>query len=85
VRDRVDSEPSLVWRATREWSLSAVIMAVEAVGRAAPDLGPDLLEAEGAVVRTFGGDLNSLRVSPSLMTSEEELDRFMDALVVRGT
>ncbi len=85
MRDRVDSEPLLVWRSPREWSLSSVIMAVEVVGRAAPDLGPDLLEAEGVVVRTFGGDLNSLRVSPNLMTSEEELDRFMDALVVRGT
>ncbi len=85
VRDRVDAEPSLEWRSPREWSLSSVIMAVEVVGRAAPELGPDLLEAEGAVVRTFGGDLNSLRVSPNLMTSEEELDRFMNALVVRGT
>ena len=85
VRDRVDAEPSLEWRSPREWSLSSVIMAVEVVGRAAPELGPDLLEAEGAVVRTFGGGLNSLRASPNLMTSEEELDRFMNALVVRGT
>jgi len=85
VRDRVDAEPSLEWRSPREWSLSSVIMAVEVVGRAAPELGPDLLQAEGAVVRTFGGGLNSLRASPNLMTSEEELDRFMNALVVRGT
>lgn len=66
------------------WSLSSVIMAVEVVGRPAAELGPELLESEGAVVRAFGGRLNSLRVSPNLMTSEEELDRFLDALVARA-
>lgn len=84
VRDRVDAEASLAWRSPRMWSLSSVIMAVEVVGRTAAELGPELLESEGAVVRAFGGGLNSLRVSPNLMTSEEELDRFLDALVARG-
>ena len=84
VRDRVDSEASLAWRSPVTWSLSSVIMAVEVVGRPAPELGPELLETEGAVVRSFGGGLNSLRVSPNLMTSEEELDRFLDALAARG-
>ena len=84
VRDRVDSEASLAWRSPVTWSLSSVIMAVEVVGRPAPELGPELLETEGAVLRSFGGGLNSLRVSPNLMTSEEELDRFLDALAARG-
>jgi len=84
VRDRVDSEASLAWHSPVTWSLSSVIMAVEVVGRPAPELGPELLETEGAVVRSFGGGLNSLRVSPNLMTSEEELDRFLDALAARG-
>ena len=44
----------------------------------------ELLETEGAVVRSFGGGLNSLRVSPNLMTSEEQLDHFLDALAARG-
>jgi selenocysteine lyase/cysteine desulfurase len=59
-------------------------MAVEVVGRPAPELGPDLFDSEGAVVRAFGGGLNSLRVSPNLMTTEDELDRFMDALSARA-
>ena len=61
-----------------------MIMAVEVLGRPATELGPELLESEGAVVRAFGGGLNSLRVSPNLMTSEEEIDRFLDALAARG-
>ena len=84
VRDRVDGDASLVWRSPRDWSLSSVIMAVEVVGRPAPELGPDLLDNEGAVVRAFGGDLNSLRISPNLMTTEDELDRFLDALSARA-
>ena len=84
VRDRVDAEASLAWRSPLMWPLSSVIIAVEVVGRPAPELGPEMLETEGAVVRAFGGALNSLRISPNLMTSEEELDRFLDALVARG-
>ena len=62
-----------------------LLLSIDSVaGRPAPELGPELLETEGAVVRSFGGGLNSLRVSPNLMTSEEELDRFLDALVASG-
>jgi len=81
---RVDAEPKLVWRSPREWPLSSVIMAVEVRGASAPGLGTELLDSVGGVVRAFGGSLNALRVSPNLMTTEEELDRFMDALVARG-
>jgi selenocysteine lyase/cysteine desulfurase len=81
VRERVDAEPDLEWRSPREWELSSVIMAVSRTGASAPEMGSALFGSMGGVVRAFGGGLNSLRVSPNLMTSEDELDSFMSAMV----
>jgi 4-aminobutyrate aminotransferase-like enzyme len=39
-----------------------------------------LLERHGAVLRAFGGRLNTLRISPNLMTEDQELERFLDVL-----
>lgn len=84
VRERVEQESSLRWRSPVDWELGSVIMAVERVGGAAPALGSSLMADVGGVVRAFGGDLNSLRVSPNLMTGEDQLDRFFDAMVSTG-
>jgi len=84
VRERVEQESSLRWRSPVDWELGSVIMAVERVSGAAPALGSSLMADVGGVVRAFGGDLNSLRVSPNLMTGEDQLDRFFDAMVSTG-
>ena len=57
-----------------------MIMAVEADGRQAAAMAPDLLANAGAVVRAFGPPLNTFRVSPNVMTTDEEVDRFLEAL-----
>ena len=49
-------------------------MAVEVSGRRAPDLGRTLLEEHGVVLRAFGPPLNTLRISPNVGTSHDELD-----------
>jgi selenocysteine lyase/cysteine desulfurase len=56
-----------------------MIMAVEVRGARAPEVAPRLLEEIGGEARAFGGSLNALRVSPNLMTTDEELDRFLEA------
>lgn len=81
IKERVESEPALAWRSPREWSLSSMIMAVEVRGRQAPEVAPEVLALVGGDVRAFGGALNALRVSPNLMTTDGELDRFLSALV----
>jgi 4-aminobutyrate aminotransferase-like enzyme len=59
-------------------------MAVEVSGAAAPELGAALLAEHGAVVRAFGAPLNTLRISPNVMTEDEQLDRFLDLIVEAG-
>jgi selenocysteine lyase/cysteine desulfurase len=85
IRERVDGEDGLSWSSPRDWSLGSMIMAVGVRGRAAPELGQALIDDEGVVLRAFGGDLNTLRVSPNLMTEDDGLDRFLDGLVAGAT
>lgn len=84
VRDRVAAEPTLEWHSPNDWELSSVIMAVSRTGVAAPEMGSALFASMGGVVRAFGGGLNSLRISPNLMTSEDELDAFLTGMVAHG-
>lgn len=79
MRDRVDSSPELRWRSPEGWETGASLVAVERKGVPAGELAGALYRDHGAVVRAFGGgDLNHLRVSPNVATSEAELDRFFD-------
>ena len=84
VLDRADAERALTWRSPRDPALRSVIMAVEVSGAAAPELGATLLAEHGAVVRAFGAPLNTLRISPNVMTEDEQLDRFLDLIVEAG-
>ena len=59
-------------------------MAVEVRGSQASSLGAELLAAHSTNVRAFGGALNALRISPNVMTTDEELDAFLDVLVGRA-
>lgn len=79
VRGRVESDRRLRWRSPTDPALSSVIMAVEASDTQAPSLGQRLLAESGVVVRAFGAPLNTLRVSPNLATSEDDLNLFLDA------
>jgi len=59
-------------------------MAVEVMGANAPELGARLLQEHGVVVRAFGAPLNTLRISPNVMTTDGELDRFLDVIATVG-
>jgi len=85
VHDRAEAERVLTWRSPREPELRSVIMAVEVGGVAAPDFGASLLRDHRTVVRAFGAPLNTLRVSPNVMTPDSQLDGFLDALVAAGS
>ena len=84
VYGRTTEDSRLHWGSPVDPALRSVIMAVGVQGRAAPELGPMLLERHGAVLRAFGGRLNTLRVSPNLMTEDESLDRILDVLASQG-
>ncbi|MBT8487678.1 MAG: aminotransferase class V-fold PLP-dependent enzyme [Gemmatimonadetes bacterium] len=79
LRTRVEGEARLRWRSPMDPDLASVIMAVEVSGAEAPALGQSLLAEHGVTLRAFGPPLNTLRVSPNVVTTEGELDRFLDA------
>lgn len=80
VHDRVDGDARLRWGSPEAPELRSMIMAVGVRGRSAPELGPWLLDRHGVVLRAFGGEVDTLRVSPNLMTEDARLERFFDVI-----
>lgn len=85
LRDRVEAEPTLVWRSPRSWAQSSMLASVEIRGRSAALVAPLLLDEHQIVVRGFGAPLNALRVSPNVSTTDEELHRALDVMVSLGS
>ncbi|MHC5062960.1 MAG: aminotransferase class V-fold PLP-dependent enzyme [Planctomycetota bacterium] len=76
----VDSTPGLRWRSSREWELSCSLFAIEVEGHASAKVAEHMWEKHAVVFRAFGGELNSMRISPNFYTSEAEIDRFFEIL-----
>ena len=81
VHGRSLDDARLTWRSPLDPSLRSVIMAVELQGQRAQALAPRLLAEAGGVVRAFAPPLNTFRISPNVMTTDAELDGFLDTLV----
>jgi selenocysteine lyase/cysteine desulfurase len=78
--DAVDSAGSLRWHSPGTWDMGASLVAVETMGRASDDVRRRIQDVHGIVVRAFGvPELNALRVSPNVATTDEELDLFISA------
>lgn len=80
IQARVEAEPGLTWASPPSWEGGSAIVAVRVAGRSAPELGSLLLERHGIDVRAFGPPLDTLRLSPDVSTSSEELDGALDVL-----
>jgi selenocysteine lyase/cysteine desulfurase len=76
----VEASPRLQWRSPRAWDDGASLFAVEAVGVQAGEASRELLQEHGIVLRPFGGDLNTMRLSPNVTTRESEIDAFVRAV-----
>ncbi len=78
LRDRKDAASSLRWASPRRWEMGAPLVAIEVEGAASDELSARMLD-RGFVFRAFRtGGLNSVRISPNLMTSDEEIERFFE-------
>jgi selenocysteine lyase/cysteine desulfurase len=78
--DRVAASQRLRWRSPRSWELGSSLFAVEIDGVAADQAFDRLLGEHGFVFRAFaGGGLNHARISPNVMNTEEQIDRFIAA------
>lgn len=75
-RERVDATPSLRWRSARHASLASSLFAVETKGRDVRTV-EHALEAKDIWVRPFAPPLNTLRVSPNLINTASDAERFV--------
>jgi selenocysteine lyase/cysteine desulfurase len=80
LRNRVEAERGLTWHSPTTWEDGSMIVSLGVRGRAAAEVGPLLLADHDIGVRAFGGALNSLRVSPNTLNTDQELDRLLDVL-----
>jgi L-cysteine/cystine lyase len=79
--EKVDATPGLTWRSPRIWERGSILAAVGLERQSAGEVSESLYADHGIVVRPFPAPgLNSLRVSPNLMTEEKELDRLLELL-----
>lgn len=85
LMEKVDGTSGVVWRSPREWEMGSILVAVGLEGSDAGEVSDILYREHGIVVRPFPGDgLNSLRVSPNLFNTEEEMDRLLSILEGMG-
>jgi selenocysteine lyase/cysteine desulfurase len=78
-RAAVRADARLAWRSAELESLSASLFAIEPVGRDARAVQRALDDA-GIVVRAFGPPMNTLRVSPNLVNTADDVARFIAAV-----
>ncbi|MEJ2334522.1 MAG: aminotransferase class V-fold PLP-dependent enzyme [Gemmatimonadales bacterium] len=75
----VEVTPGLVWRSPESWEMGASLVAVEVEGLASPAFFERARRERGLVFRpfsTFG--LNTVRISPNLITTREEIGVFLE-------
>ena len=78
LRERTDATPGLAWSSPERWEMGAGLVAISIDGLPSTELSTRMLE-HGFVFRPFRTqELNSVRISPNLATSEEELVAFFE-------
>jgi selenocysteine lyase/cysteine desulfurase len=82
-RFRLMAEESdrVVWRSPRSWSGSASLFAVEIRGADSQDIFDYMYREHGFVFRPFQTQgLNTVRISPNVYNTEEEVGRFFEVV-----
>lgn len=81
VRAAVEASPKLAWRSPESWELSAALYAVEVRGEKSQDVFQKLYREHGFVVRPFStGELETVRLSPNVANTVDDVERFFDRL-----
>lgn len=79
MQERVKGAPRMRWSSPARWEMGACLAAISVEGLPSTELAARMRE-RGFVFRPFRTQgLNSVRISPNLMTSEEELVAFFRA------
>lgn len=75
----VEVTPGLVWRSPESWEMGASLVAVEVEGLASPAFFERARRERGLVFRPFSTlGLNTVRISPNLITTREEIGVFLE-------
>ncbi len=81
ARGLVDAHPRLTWRSPKTWELSAALWAIEVEGESSQQTFDRLFRDHGYVFRAFDlPDLNTLRISPNVANTEDDINRLMALL-----
>ena len=80
IRQGAKASGVVRWRSPESWSLGASLCSLEIEGFESPELFR-LMNREGFVFRPFFGDgINAVRISPNLITTEAQIDRFFQTV-----
>ncbi len=81
LKEMVEGTPGLEWKSPDRWEMGSILVAVGLGHGNAGEVSQRIFRDGGIVVRPFPTPgLNSLRVSPNLMNTQEELDHLFRAL-----
>lgn len=81
LMDAVDATPGLVWRSPMTWEMGSILVGVELERHNAQEVSEELFRSQGIVVRPFPAEgLNTLRISPNLLNSDDDWIRLLELL-----
>lgn len=81
AKARVEADPRLIWRSPKQWGQGSGLYAIERKGVKSKEIFDVMYEQHGFVFRPFSTDqLESFRLSPGVMNTTDDLDRFFDTL-----
>ena len=79
--DEVDRRSGLLWRSPVTWDFGSGLFAIEREGHKSGEVSRQLFQEHGYVFRPFATQgLNTMRISPNVFNTEDEIDRFLDVL-----
>ena len=71
-----ESHPEVKWRSPVNEDLSSALYAIELTDKTVLNFNREIYQNHGVVLRPFGGEeLNTLRISPNIMNTTEEIDQ----------
>lgn len=77
AKSLADENPAVVWASHRDWEMMGSLYAIEVKNMKSSSFFQKMFNGHGFVFRPFETmGLNTVRVSPNVITSEEELTRF---------
>jgi selenocysteine lyase/cysteine desulfurase len=77
----VDGRPGVIWRSPVTWDFGSGLFAIELEGHRSAEVFERLFQEHGYVFRPFATQgLNTMRISPNVFNTEDEIDRFLDVL-----